>query len=105
PALRRSPPLRTTLFPYTTLFRSAGALARDYHANLVILHVVQEPVVLYTEGVIPSPPEDHLEEIRERLLSLQVGDGTLAVTHRIEDRKSTRLNSSHQIISYAVFSL
>ena len=66
-------------------FRLAGALARDYNANLVILHVVQEPVVLYTEGVIPTPPEDHVEEVRERLLSLQVGDGTLAVTHRIEE--------------------
>ena len=66
-------------------FRLAAALARDYHASLVILHVVQEPVVLYTEGVMPSPPEDHVEEVRERLLSLQVRDGAPAVTHRLEE--------------------
>src|SRR5258708_28636984 len=62
----RRPP-RSTLFPYTTLFRSAGALAAARHTGW--------------EGL--------LAEQREYL----------------EDRKSTRLNSSHQIISYAVFCL
>jgi nucleotide-binding universal stress UspA family protein len=66
-------------------FRLATALARDYHANLVILHVVHEPVVLYTEGVIPAPPEDHLEEMRERLLQLQPPSQDVTVTHRLEE--------------------
>src|SRR5262245_19097065 len=66
-------------------FRLACALARDYHANLVILHVVQEPVVLYTEGVIPAPPEDHIEEMRERLLHLQPPSDAVTVTHRLEE--------------------
>jgi universal stress protein A len=66
-------------------FRLATALARDYHANLVILHVVQDPVVLYTEGVIPAPAEDHMEEMRERLLRLQPPSDTVTVTHRLEE--------------------
>src|SRR5260363_89150 len=65
--LTRQPP-RSTLFPYTTLFRS-------------VQHLV-----------------DHGE-----------ADGAAEIAHQVEqagrDRKSTRLNSSHQIISYAVFCL
>src|SRR2546429_2925801 len=72
----RRPP-RSTLFPYTTLFRSAD-LGRD--RDRVIR--VQEPVAEI--------------ELREELV-----DGGL----RREDRKSTRLNSSHGYISYAVFCL
>src|SRR5258708_11680338 len=66
----RRPP-RSTLFPYTTLFRSKTA----------------ENVGL--QGEPPSHPE---------LLDW-------LATEFIRDRKSTRLNSSHQIISYAVFCL
>src|SRR3712207_7826610 len=74
----RRPP-RSTLFPYTTLFRSRG-LARD---RLV--------------GVGE----------RERPLQLEVADGPRRERRlvRVEDRKSTRLNSSHANISYAVFCL
>src|SRR5258708_15104870 len=63
----RRPP-RSTLFPYTTLFRSIGVRKQQ-------------------------------EEARFR----RVGDPQLAPVE--QDRKSTRLNSSHQIISYAVFCL
>src|SRR2546426_1621091 len=78
----RRPP-RSTLFPYTTLFRSLAAdrerrlprAADDGHAEL--------------------PPESLELVLRRRTVG--VGGG--------EDRKSTRLNSSHLVISYAVFCL
>src|SRR5258708_21104783 len=62
----RRPP-RSTLFPYTTLFRS------------VALHEL-------------------LQHLAEQIDGVELGQGAI-------DRKSTRLNSSHQIISYAVFCL
>src|SRR3712207_8771051 len=85
----RRPP-RSTLFPYTTLFRSD-----DPHAVPLVGHPV--PLV---------PGQDHLDGLRERA---QRADGQPAVVHvrseRGVDRKSTRLNSSHANISYAVFCL
>src|SRR2546430_13659861 len=86
----RRPP-RSTLFPYTTLFRSAvGAEVRDRCRRGVDL----------VGGVVPGGDEnpgrarDGPEHQRQR-----DGGGVL------EDRKSTRLNSSHRQISYAVFCL
>src|SRR5258708_24938708 len=84
----RRPP-RSTLFPYTTLFRS-----RQDH--------VQGPGALLsragTAAALLSRPA-HPGELADR----QCAGGDPRV-HQ-EDRKSTRLNSSHQIISYAVFCL
>src|SRR5258708_24091490 len=79
----RRPP-RSTLFPYTTLFRSPKILAK--------LLAVQRPA-LHKCGVadVPAKLRRIFHLLRQR--NLQV------------DRKSTRLNSSHQIISYAVFCL
>src|SRR5258708_29377897 len=70
----RRPP-RSTLFPYTTLFRSALRLRLS---NLGVTHAR-----FGTEDKVPA---------KARMRDAQ-------------DRKSTRLNSSHQIISYAVFCL
>src|SRR3712207_8064001 len=79
----RRPP-RSTLFPYTTLFRS--------------------PILLL--GLAHRELELHLTLLREddRLLERQLVD-ELAADLRSRDRKSTRLNSSHANISYAVFCL
>src|SRR3712207_8823691 len=77
----RRPP-RSTLFPYTTLFRS-GARGAGGH----------------TAGALRAPG-GHLR----RLLHRQPGDEPAGV-RRGGDRKSTRLNSSHANISYAVFCL
>src|SRR3989442_8484103 len=78
----RRPP-RSTLFPYTTLFRSRRAGAQAARAAL------------------PRPREVGLEPLRRgRLAAGRGGDAGLQV-----DRKSTRLNSSHVRISYAVFCL
>src|SRR5256885_8345024 len=91
----RRPP-RSTLFPYTTLFRSdldgggiPGAVhARDSHAG----------------RQRPAPEERHPgPQLFQRLLRGDAPD--LRLIDLREDRKSTRLNSSHLVISYAVFCL
>src|SRR3989475_3993716 len=79
----RRPP-RSTLFPYTTLFRSrAGARAGD------------QPVA---RGRRAAPRPRAVDRESEALR----GEGG---RDRFRDRKSTRLNSSHSQISYAVFCL
>src|SRR2546426_5067282 len=89
----RRPP-RSTLFPYTTLFRS-----RACHASAAPLGVAQERALLAAPGP-RSPPSPG-----------SVGPGAAGVrNHHLPprqelDRKSTRLNSSHLVISYAVFCL
>src|SRR5436189_2294005 len=81
----RRPP-RSTLFPYTTLFRSArrGEVLRTLSHRLDVARVL-----LPADGAT--------------LLTVDSG-GAIAVD-RQKDRKSTRLNSSHRCISYAVFCL
>src|SRR5256885_11045641 len=83
----RRPP-RSTLFPYTTLFRSrCGAIESTN----------QRCSGIYRSA---SQPFDHLFSSRAR------GRGPARKEDRgREDRKSTRLNSSHLVISYAVFCL
>src|SRR3712207_7611260 len=81
----RRPP-RSTLFPYTTLFRSPP-LAHDRAAALR----QPQPQLLVAVGLDDRPRE---------LLRVAADEQVLAV-----DRKSTRLNSSHANISYAVFCL
>src|SRR3712207_8354864 len=88
----RRPP-RSTLFPYTTLFRSA----REVHQ----LEDQRDDDLQDLTG------EDHDAGQRNPELldhPYERGDGVQQVLQR-EDRKSTRLNSSHANISYAVFCL
>src|SRR5256885_6860533 len=86
----RRPP-RSTLFPYTTLFRSASRLQAERSGA-------------YTE-LKARIHEDLITELDPEQLS---GDTSLnsPIRRAVErDRKSTRLNSSHLVISYAVFCL
>src|SRR5256885_8054136 len=76
----RRPP-RSTLFPYTTLFRS-------------IYDEFRKTVPVPGEATPESPEED-----------VQPEDGRVVLVYKRGDRKSTRLNSSHLVISYAVFCL
>src|SRR5438067_6157828 len=77
--LRRPP--RSTLFPYTTLFRS-GAASVFLHLGALGPRILDTP----DTGAVPAPP-------------YRLADNPS------RDRKSTRLNSSHVSISYAVFCL
>src|SRR3712207_8857562 len=74
----RRPP-RSTLFPYTTLFRSQSDIRR------ALAHFGRAPFIRHLSKSMESD-EDIVEEL-------------------VVDRKSTRLNSSHANISYAVFCL
>src|SRR3712207_8252716 len=86
----RRPP-RSTLFPYTTLFRSIGA--SDEVADAGALDRPGIPIrILHGEVGRALDAVLRHAEIAERTLGA-------------EDRKSTRLNSSHANISYAVFCL
>src|SRR2546426_1925514 len=95
----RRPP-RSTLFPYTTLFRSLNASA-GY--TLAVGNVVIRPQ-LYVDNVL-----DHKYLLKGAFFSgASVGrPRRRAAEERAleQDRKSTRLNSSHLVISYAVFCL
>src|SRR3712207_8255859 len=94
----RRPP-RSTLFPYTTLFRSLAeriaalesdnCLLKEQNARLETLE--QANAMLASEN----------QQLRQRVVEVPAA-ATPAVT---ADRKSTRLNSSHANISYAVFCL
>src|SRR5207244_10631927 len=92
----RVPP-RSTLFPYTTLFRSIIALGVEaIHVELQLAEGV---------GLVHRPAPDQAAVLEVGILPVLGrcicfrGSGEAQPT----DRKSTRLNSSHQIISYAVF--
>src|SRR5688572_6429964 len=98
-------PPRSTLFPYTTLFRSARDLARQ----ILGLRLAE----IGDEGFQPlSRLAERLWQ-RQRRLAVHLAFAKTAGAHRatlaaagnmiILDRKSTRLNSSHSQISYAVF--
>src|SRR5699024_12788280 len=95
------PPLISTLFPYTTLFRSALQKgAKSITQDLLI------------EGyIIGTPKRDHRflrKKLKEKNIDVAPFEpyfNVLFFKFFAEDRKSTRLNSSHVSISYAVFCL
>src|SRR3712207_7100540 len=87
----RRPP-RSTLFPYTTLFRSV-----EEAAHVVLPRPV--PVVELTQVVQQAPPQ------QRAVASGVERNRTFDEFLDARDRKSTRLNSSHANISYAVFCL
>src|SRR2546429_1496195 len=96
----RLPP-RSTLFPYTTLFRSKLEFL-DPSNPLRRLHSDRERIVWgLSVAEIGAPRERIALEPFEQLLDIDPGDHTALA----EDRKSTRLNSSHGYIPYAVFCL
>src|SRR5699024_12217771 len=90
--LIRRPP-RSTLFPYTTLFRSPLT-----ESNLMICNRQYNafPFVF-------SPSKDRTNQLME--VKNERSTKSILQRRRLRDRKSTRLNSSHVSISYAVFCL
>src|SRR2546426_6412115 len=97
----RRPP-RSTLFPYTTLFRSRRLGAQPGQA----LHPVRRLVDLGAPArqiAGHGPPHGFLVLDRK---STRLNSSHLVISYAVSlDRKSTRLNSSHLVISYAVFCL
>src|SRR2546430_12742039 len=88
----RRPP-RSTLFPYTTLFRSPWAARAG--VNPANVERAVEAILAELRGILAEPVT--VEELADAQSYLT---GVLPL-----DRKSTRLNSSHSQISYAVFCL
>src|SRR3712207_8282095 len=94
----RRPP-RSTLFPYTTLFRSFKARQRlDVHAEHDVFDEYGQPLGMFSKefgtSLLRSTWNLHAPGVEAR-----------GQERRPVDRKSTRLNSSHANISYAVFCL
>src|SRR5256885_11363587 len=94
----RRPP-RSTLFPYTTLFRSFNQLWK------------RPPNLIAAELERPQPDMRRIDELGSRMrAALDIFESLLEGRDYLfgdfgVDRKSTRLNSSHLVISYAVFCL
>src|SRR5258708_25178300 len=92
----RRPP-RSTLFPYTTLFRSQFRRNRKHVIEFCSFQFIAD--------------DRHLKNAEAAATSSQTVNSVLYrrwiphIQRLLQDRKSTRLNSSHQIISYAVFCL
>src|SRR3712207_8980799 len=95
----RRPP-RSTLFPYTTLFRSDQAFLGD-HVLTSALKRVDVAVFKTIESVV----NDTFQGAGVTTFGLEEDGVGLGETSANADRKSTRLNSSHANISYAVFCL
>src|SRR5207253_9417507 len=95
-------PLRSTLFPYTTLFRSCGCPSIR-EKMICTLRPFKGCRVL--ESMIRTRISVHitLQLLQQNAVGCSVD--TLLSWPRLVDRKSTRLNSSHVAISYAVFCL
>src|SRR5688500_19765886 len=87
--LHMTPTTRSTLFPYTTLFRSDRGVHR-------LRGAVRRRL---------APPAPGANDLRQGRVVTERDLGMRSVSGCIADRKSTRLNSSHLVISYAVFCL
>src|SRR5947209_16344049 len=93
----RRPP-RSTLFPYTTLFRSVELLrSRDLLEKVVVASGLDKRATSSFLGSILAAVEGGPPK--------QVSADRVRILRAVRDRKSTRLNSSHANISYAVFCL
>src|SRR5256885_11159045 len=101
----RRPP-RSTLFPYTTLFRSRSATFGRKEGQAARRFLDPQPYEFPYEPVLPVTAyalaaARHMHEFgttREQLAEVAVAARAWA---QLKDRKSTRLNSSHLVISYA----
>src|SRR5438132_10802909 len=93
------PPTPTsTLFPYTTLFRSAARIFKRHQSRD---RGERSVAAVFRNAVFIEPGlQPHHDE-----LAVCLNLVCFCPKHRRRDRKSTRLNSSHTVISYAVFCL
>src|SRR3712207_7925472 len=96
----RRPP-RSTLFPYTTLFRSK----RFYWGEVTNLELRADVSNLTNTPSFEFPTSATSSIGAGPTVFGRIRDSVNSNSRRIQDRKSTRLNSSHANISYAVFCL
>src|SRR5205807_7446862 len=90
------PPPRPPLFPYTTLFRSGGLAWMQgmfYGIGAAVIGIIARSAFKLTKLTIGK------DKLLWSIFTV------LAISTALTDRKSTRLNSSHLVISYAVFCL
>src|SRR5690348_18016249 len=92
----RRPP-RSTLFPYTTLFRSIGGMTFSFAFGTDGLRILPAAAATATQAQLTPWVRIAPDGAITILTVAEMGQGS--------DRKSTRLNSSHPSISYAVFCL
>src|SRR5207244_12328811 len=105
PLLLLHVPPRPTLFPYTTLFRSPR---RDFlRKSLTLIPVVTVASTALGSSVLLAAPEAAPANLGKTPVSSAAYEPVFFTAQEwaFLDRKSTRLNSSHQLISYAVFCL
>src|SRR3712207_8146767 len=95
----RRPP-RSTLFPYTTLFRSA--YRRRHLADMDPMKVAS---FLILERDFPRSIRYAVDKAHDAIAAIRAEVNPGGIDPAERDRKSTRLNSSHANISYAVFCL
>jgi nucleotide-binding universal stress UspA family protein len=77
-------------------FRLACALARDYGAHLLVLHVVPAPLAMSLEGVVVEPPESFRDEVLAQLRTLRPDEP--AVQTEYETREG---DAVHEIVQFA----
>src|SRR5690625_6242306 len=93
-----------TLFPYTTLFRSElNEYLKRQHSSLKLANDEIEGALQSIKNGADSEDDISIEDEKQAVNQTKVVLSTIIVG--ILDRKSTRLNSSHVAISYAVFCL
>src|SRR5688500_20017941 len=92
--------LRSTLVPYTTLFRSELVSESPKNMGRALNRIVDNASASYSVAYAPT---NSVRDGKRRRIRVQVSDGVEKREGKVVDRKSTRLNSSHLVISYAVF--
>src|SRR5947207_9991449 len=100
----RSPP-RSTLFPSTTLFRSFTRPSAGVH-HVVFTYDTTQGTALNVKAYVDGVAQTITQTFSDNTASANFGNyivHLMAQSDETVDRKSTRLNSSHTVISYAVF--
>src|SRR5262249_25376164 len=84
-------PIHTIVYPTDFSKRSehafhlAAALARDYGAQLVVVHVMPPSLVAYGEGVVLHDPEGYQESLRDKLHQYHVDDTRVGMVYRLHE--------------------
>src|SRR5207253_10418261 len=94
-----------TIFPYTTLFRSTNGIEVTAYIPGIGHNLQEHSVVLIRGGRVKDLPGVRYHIVRGALDTAGVNNRMQSRSKYGTDRKSTRLNSSHVAISYAVFCL